>query len=165
MHSGCGPAVFLTCFLRFAGRPLVLPQPANVLQLRRPQLAPAPPPHILPFPDRLVAVPPLSQDGRAPAVAVTRPIAPTTLCNTALDGDVSAGTTLWGVCVSTPPPVCHSAAQWIAYSRLQLLYGWHFPLVYHTPVITLDVPASCCVTDSFAPTVWKISYSYCGVHR
>ncbi|XP_061094213.1 cyclic AMP-dependent transcription factor ATF-6 alpha [Conger conger] len=64
-----------------AGRPLVLPQPANMLHLRSPQMAQP----ILTFPDCLVAVPTLSQDGRAPAVTATRPV----ICNTAMDGDTN----------------------------------------------------------------------------
>lgn len=65
-----------------AGRPAVLPQPAGVLHLQGPQIAPAPP--VLSFPNRLVAVPTIS-----PAAAVTRPLTPTTLSNAAMDGDMN----------------------------------------------------------------------------
>ncbi|KAG7487554.1 hypothetical protein MATL_G00024730 [Megalops atlanticus] len=72
------------------GPQVMLSPSARVVQLRSPQVVPGPP--ILPLPERVVTVPTLSQDGRAPAVAgafpaVTQPMVAVTLQNSTVDGD------------------------------------------------------------------------------
>ncbi|KAG9351109.1 hypothetical protein JZ751_024999 [Albula glossodonta] len=73
-----------------AGRPVVMPQPAHVLQLRNPQMVPAQ--SIFSLPDRVVTVPTVSQDRLTPAVtfpAVTQPLVTVTLRNTTPEGDTN----------------------------------------------------------------------------
>ncbi|KAJ8387153.1 hypothetical protein AAFF_G00159650 [Aldrovandia affinis] len=74
------------------GYPVMLSQPAHVVQLRSPQMVPSPP--ILSLPDRVVTMPTLSQDRRRPAVtmtfpAITQPVGGVTLHNAAADGDTN----------------------------------------------------------------------------